>query len=117
MPRRSRSPTKPRKGQPSVQLSRHEFERRLRERFRDPAFLAHDADVARIVDVAWEAYDEYRKSPVRRRAGAGFKVAGYELPVEWLEARKAVRAAERRQVRAGAGQSERIARTCCAPEL
>ena len=94
---RSRKPTEPRKGQPSVQLSRQEFESRLRERFYDPAFLARDADVTRIVDVAWEAYTEYRKSPVRRRAGAGFKDPDYELPVEWLEARKAVRAAERGQ--------------------
>ena len=89
--------TKPRKGQPSVQLSRGEFERRFRERFFDPAFRARDADVARIVQVAWEAYDEYRKSPVRRRAGAGFADPDYELPVDWLDARKAIRAAERRQ--------------------
>jgi multimeric flavodoxin WrbA len=97
MPGRSRKPTAPRKGQASVQLGRQEFERRLRERFYDPAFLARDADVTRVADVAWEAYTEYRKSPVRRRAGAGFKDPDYELPVEWLEARKAVRAAERRQ--------------------
>src|SRR5688572_7605440 len=96
MPGRSRKPTEPRKGQPSVQLSRQEFERRLRGRFYDPAFLARDADLTRNIDVAWEAYFDYRKSPVRRRAGAGFEDPDYELPVEWLEAREAIRAAERR---------------------
>jgi multimeric flavodoxin WrbA len=97
IPKRSRTATQPRKGQPSVQLSRQEFERRLRARFYDPAFRARDDDLTRLVDIAWEAYHEYRKSPVRRRAGAGFKVPGYELPVEWLETRKAIHAAERRQ--------------------
>ena len=97
MPERSPGPTEPRKGQPSVQLSRQEFERRLRGRFYDPAFRAGDAEVARIVDIAWEAYTGYRKSPVRRRAGAGFEDPEYELPVEWLDAREAVQAAEQRQ--------------------
>ena len=80
-----------------MQLSRQEFVRRLRERFYDPAFRSVDGEIERIADVAWDAYDEYRKSPVRRRAGAGFKYPNYELPVEWLETRKAIRAAERHQ--------------------
>ncbi|MEX2342394.1 MAG: hypothetical protein WD647_05620 [Steroidobacteraceae bacterium] len=47
--------------------------------------------------MAWEAYDEYRKSPVRRRAGRGFKDPDYQLPAEWLDTRRAILAAERRQ--------------------
>src|SRR5688572_1114598 len=89
--------TKPRKGQPSVQLSRQEFVERLRERFRDPAYRSHLSEFERLADVAWDAYDDYRKSPIRRRAGAGFKDPDYELPVEWLETRKAIIAAGRRQ--------------------
>ena len=89
--------TKPRKGQASVRLSREEFARRLGQRFCDPAFRTHDAEVERVIDVAWNAYDDYRKSPLRRRAGAGFEDPDYPLPVEWLAARKAIRAAERRQ--------------------
>ena len=89
--------TKPRKGQASVGLSRAEFALRLGQRFYDPAFRAHDTEVERIIDIAWNAYDEYRKSPLRRRAGAGFEDPDYQLPVEWLAARKAIRAAERRQ--------------------
>jgi multimeric flavodoxin WrbA len=97
MAKRPRSRTEPRRGQGSVQLSRQQFVQRLRERFYDPAFRRVDGDIERIADVAWNGYDEYRKSPVRRRAGAGFKDPDYELPVEWLETRKAVREAERRQ--------------------
>jgi multimeric flavodoxin WrbA len=97
MPTRSGKTTEPRKGQPSVELSRQEFERRLRGRFYDPAFREREADLARIVEVAWEAYTEYRKSPVRRHAGAGFKDPDYELPVEWLEAHEAIEAAQQRQ--------------------
>ncbi len=94
--RKSRQTT-PRRGQGSVQLSRQEFTRRLRERFYDPAFRGRDDEFERIAAIAWDGYDEYRKSPVRRRAGAGFEDPGYELPIEWLETRKAIRAAERRQ--------------------
>ena len=97
MPRRSSSATDPRKGQPSVQLSRDEFERRLRERFYDPAFGARQAELAQVIQVAWEAYEEYRKSPVRRPAGPEFSNPAYELPDAWLETRKAIQAAERRQ--------------------
>ncbi len=88
---------KPRVGQGSVQLSRQEFVRRVRERFYDPAFRDHEAEIDRLAGVAWEAYNDSRKSPVRRRAGAAFKDPEYPLPVEWLETRKAIRAAERRQ--------------------
>src|SRR5215204_6545345 len=73
-----------RKGQGDVKLSREEFERRLRERFYDPAFDSVKDAVDRVVDVAWRAYDEYRKSPRTRRAGAGFADPDFELPVEWL---------------------------------
>jgi multimeric flavodoxin WrbA len=97
MPRRNSAKTRPRKGQGSVQLTRAQFLARLRERFHDPAFLRVSADFERLAAVAWDGYEQYRKSPVRRRAGAGFKVPGYELPVEWLATRKAIRAAERRQ--------------------
>ena len=89
--------TKPRKGQPSVQLSRQEFVERLRERFYDPAYRSHLSEFERLADVAWDAYDDYRKSPIRRRAGTAFKDPDYQLPVEWLETRKAIMAAERRQ--------------------
>ncbi len=97
MAKRRRNDTRPRKGQGSVQLTREEFTRRLAERFYDPEFRAHATQISQLTDVAWQAYDLYRKSPVRRRAGTGFQDPDYELPVAWLETRRAIRAAERRQ--------------------
>ena len=48
---------------PSVQLTREEFAKRFRDRFYDPAFEAVDAELQKVLDGAWEAYDKYRKSP------------------------------------------------------
>jgi multimeric flavodoxin WrbA len=84
-----------RTGQGDVKLSREQFERRLRERFYDPAFDAVKDGVDRVVDVAWHAYDEYRKSPRARRAGPGFANPDFELPLEWLAAREAIQQAQR----------------------
>ena len=86
-----------RKGQGDVKLSREAFARRLSERFYDPAFDPVRAEIDRIIEVAWTNYDEYHKSPRQRKAGPGFADPEFELPVEWLEAREAVLAAERRQ--------------------
>jgi multimeric flavodoxin WrbA len=86
-----------RKGQGDVQLSREEFERRIRERFYDPAFAAVDAQISAIVDVAWHVYEDYHKSPRKRKAGPGFVDPEYELPVEWLDTRERILQAEREQ--------------------
>ena len=86
-----------RKGQGDVKLTREEFARRLRERFYDPAFARVERQLDEIVEVAWNAYDEYRKSPRTRQAGAGFADPSYELPVEWLETRERIQQAERTQ--------------------
>ena len=83
-----------RTGQGNVKLDREEFERRLRERFYDPAFDSVAPQIADVVEVAWKAYDEYRKSPRTRKAGPGFADPEFELPIEWLETRQAVEAAE-----------------------
>jgi len=82
---------------PSVQLTWDEVARRVRQRFYDPAFEVADAEIERIIEVAWEGYDQYRKSPRTRRAGPGFADPGFQLPVEWLETRKAIQEAEKRQ--------------------
>ena len=84
-----------RKGQGDVKLSREQFERRLRERFYDPAFEAVSVEIDRVVEVAWRNYDEYHKSPRKRPAGDGFADPSFELPLEWLEARAAIHAAQR----------------------
>lgn len=88
---------KVRKGMPSVALDKAEFARRLRRRFYDPAFKSVENDIERIIDVAWDGYNESRKSPRTRPAGAGYADPAYELSVEWSEASKAVKQAEREQ--------------------
>ena len=85
-----------RTGQGDVHLSREEFARRLGERFLDPAFDDVRAEIGRVVDVAWDGYDEYRKSPRTRKAGPEFFDPDFDLPVEWLEARAAIHDARRR---------------------
>jgi hypothetical protein len=69
-----------RKGQGDVKLSRDEFERRLRERFYDPAFDAVATELQKIVDVAWTAYDEYRKSPRTQAAGRALPIHSFNYP-------------------------------------
>lgn len=86
-----------RTGQGDVKLSREEFANRLKEQFYDPSFDPVRPEIDRIIEVAWKNYDEYRKSPRTRKAGRGFADPEYELPVEWLEARAWVRAAEKQQ--------------------
>ena len=88
-----------RKGQGDVKLTREEFERRLRQGFADPAFAAADEPIARIAQIAWEAYDEYRKSPRTRKAGPGFADPEQELPIEWLDTRDRILEAQREQAR------------------
>ena len=83
-----------RKGQPDVKLTREEFDRRLGERFYDPAFDAVREQIADVLDVAWDGYDDYRKSPSTRRAGDEFADPDFELPLEWLQTRERIREAQ-----------------------
>lgn len=89
-------PTTPRvrKGQGETHLSREDFFRRYRQRFYDPAFHSVDAEIDRVIDAAWQAYDAYRKSPRKQKAGPGFANPDFELPIEWLETRAAIQRAE-----------------------
>jgi multimeric flavodoxin WrbA len=112
MTNNSKSVPQPRKGQGDVKLTREEFTRRLSERFYDPAFDAVRSEIDRVIEVAWTNYDEYHKSPRKRKAGPGFHDPDFELPVEWLEAREQILLAEERH-RDPAGPS-RILLVCCA---
>jgi multimeric flavodoxin WrbA len=83
-----------RKGMPSVQLDKAEFKKRFLARFYDPEFESLSGELDKIADVAWITYNDYHKSPRRRKAGKGFADPNFELPVEWLETRASVQAAE-----------------------
>ena len=87
---------KVRKVMPIVQLVKEEFSKRARERFYDPTFTMVTAEIDRIIDVAWKNYTESHKSPRTRRAGR-FNDPEFLLPIEWLETRKAIEQAEKRQ--------------------
>jgi len=90
-----------RKGMPSVELSRKEFEKRYRSRFVDPAFEPLQRELDAIVAAAWDGYSNSRKSPLTRKAGPGFADPDYEISVDWLAAREAILAAQRRHDAAG----------------
>ena len=88
---------KVRTGMPSAALDKAEFARRVRRRFYDPAFKSVGQEIERIIEVAWDAYDDSRKSPVTKPAGKGYANPSYELSVEWSEASRAIKRAERQQ--------------------
>jgi len=80
---------------PSARLEREAFERRYRARFADPVFKPLQAELDAIIAAAWDAYSHSRKAPVTRRGGPGFADPEYEISVDWLAAREAIRAAQR----------------------
>ncbi len=75
----------PRKGQAPGRLERAEFARRFRRAFFDPAFAAESDAIARLEEIAWQAYQDGRKAPVNDRAGPGFADPDYQLSREWRE--------------------------------
>lgn len=85
-----------RKGMPPVRLSREEFERRYKRQFVDPAFSQLAGELDAITATAWDAYSHSRKAPLRRKAGVGFSDPGYDLAVDWLDARAGILDAQRR---------------------
>jgi multimeric flavodoxin WrbA len=86
-----------RKGQAPAQLPRDEFGRRYRQSFVDPAFATEKAAIARLEEIAWDAYKAERKSPVTRKAGPGYADPDYDLSVDWIATRDAIQAAEAAQ--------------------
>ena len=88
--------TTPRKGMPDPQLAEAEFRKRFLERFCDPAFAPLTAELDKVAGAAWDAYSHHRKSPHTRKAGREFADPDYDLSVDWLAARAAIREAEHR---------------------
>ena len=86
-----------RKGQAQELMPRDEFARRFRELFYDPAYRAHDATIAEMEAIAWDAYKEGRKAPVTQKAGPEFADPDYDLSVEWRETRERVLEADARR--------------------
>jgi multimeric flavodoxin WrbA len=85
------------KEMPSVALGRDEFERRFRARFDDSLFDGVGDALDAVVDTAWRSYSEHRKTPRTRKAGPEFADPSYDLSLDWLAARDALRVAETQQ--------------------
>src|SRR5262245_26786053 len=86
-----------RKEMPAPQLDKDEFKRRYRERFYDPAFDSMQVEIDRLAEIAWDGYENSRKSPRTERAGEGFADPDYQLAIEWRETSRRVADAQRRQ--------------------
>jgi hypothetical protein len=82
-----------RKGMPSVELSREEFEQHYRGRFSDPALGPLQCEIKAVIDAAWDGYSQARKSRLTRKAGPDFADPDYDIAVDWLAAREAILAA------------------------
>jgi multimeric flavodoxin WrbA len=83
-----------RTGQAPAVLSRKAFHERFMQSFFDPAFLPEGEALARLEEIAWDAYKEGRKAPFTRKAGAGYADPDYDLSVEWLETREKLEKAQ-----------------------
>jgi multimeric flavodoxin WrbA len=77
-------------------MEKGEFKRRFRTQFIDPAFDDLKDELEKIAGAAWDAYDHSRKSPRTRKAGPGFADPDYDLAEDWIAARDAIDAAQRR---------------------
>ncbi len=89
--------TEARKGQAPGQLEREEFGKRYRLSYVDPAYDGEKEAIARLEEIAWQAYKAERKSPLTRKAGAGYADPDYDLSLDWIAARDAIDAAQARQ--------------------
>ena len=80
-----------------VPLTKEQFRERFFARFYDPAFDTVKSELEKVFATAWDGYIAYRKSPRKKPAGHGFADAKFELPLEWIETRANIQAAEKRQ--------------------
>ena len=80
-----------------VPLTKEQFRERFYARFYDPAFDKVRPELEKVFEIAWDGYIVYRKSPRKQPAGKGFTDPKMEVPVEWLETRAKIHAAEKRQ--------------------
>ena len=95
-PTKTPNAPEPRKGMPATKLSNEEFTQRYLGQFFDPAFDSLRSELDKISTVAWENYNQSRKSPVTEKAGIGFANADYDLSVEWRATSGAIAQAQKR---------------------
>ena len=84
-----------RKGQAPAQLERAAFSVRFRAAFIDPVYRIEDAAIARLEEIAWQTYQEGRKSPFKQKAGPGYAVPDFDVSSEWVATKQRIDAAQR----------------------
>ena len=67
-----------------------------RAAFVDPAFRSEDQAIARLEEIAWQAYTEGRKAPLTRKAGPGYADPDYDLSTEWIATKERIAQAQLR---------------------
>jgi multimeric flavodoxin WrbA len=87
---------KVRTGQGEFPLPRDVFNARFRARFADPAFCNQESLIDELMETAWDGYRSARKSPVTQRGGVEFADPDYEISIDWLLTRTAIRQAQKR---------------------
>lgn len=87
----------PRTGQGGGHLDRATFGQRFRQSFADSRFDQASAQIAQLEEIAWQNYQDGRKAPVTRAAGAGYTDPDYEIAVEWLDTKAAIDTAKQTQ--------------------
>jgi multimeric flavodoxin WrbA len=102
-----------RKGQGSARIDKAAFTARFRQHYHDPDFAASEAAIRHLTEIAWTNYEQSRKAPRTRKAGPGYADPDYELSLDWIAARDAIQAADRRQRDPAA--SSRILGICGSP--
>ena len=80
-----------------VPLTREQFRERFYARFDDPVYEQVAPELEKVFEKAWDGYIAYRKSPRTQPAGAGYADPAMALPVEWLQTRARIDAAQKRQ--------------------
>ncbi len=88
---------KVRTGQAPDKMSRAEFSAHFQRSYYDPLFDREREAIARLEEIAWQAYCDGRKAPKTSKAGPGFADPNYDLSDEWRANHEALQRAAIRQ--------------------
>ena len=85
-----------RTGQVPLSLTRQDFSERFRKPFSDPAFRLEDDAIAKLEEIAWQAFQDGRKAPFTQKAGNGYANPSYDLSSEWVATKIALEEIQKR---------------------
>ncbi len=86
-----------RRGQKDHVLTKEEFRESFLTRYYDPAFDKVSAELEKVMEIAWDGYKEYRKSPRTEKIGPGHADPEYEAAIEWIATKNKLAVAEQKQ--------------------